>query len=131
MCLYNGKTKRGRPLKHTIYGLSSSTLRVHKNRQKKVLSKLLHASTEHFFCNALPEATPTVKMGRPLLPIEELTRRGAQTRRCRARRSVKMILLGLAAQHIEATYCIRPLACSSCEQAGGRFRVSQPLGAPA
>ena len=27
--------------------------------------------------------------------------------------------------------CIRRLACSSCEQAGGRFRVSQPLGAPA
>ena len=98
------KKKRGRPFKHTTQGLSPFTLRVRKHRQKKTLVELLRTSTTDFFCNTLPEATPTVKLGRPLLPIEKLTRRGAQTRRYRARRCVNMILLGLAAKHIGVTY---------------------------
>ena len=96
------KKKRGRPPKANLADLSPSGLRSRKHRAKSSFLDLLRAPTADFFRAALPplpETTPTKKMGRPLKPFEELSKRGAQNRRARARSNLATAL----AVHIETT----------------------------
>ena len=79
--------------------------RSRKHRASKALQEMLRVPTSSFFCNApLPAAlclSPPYKRGRPLLPSESLTPRGAETRRYRARRCVRLLILYLAAEHVD------------------------------
>ena len=103
--LRKGKQKRGRPRKENTALLTPSGKRARKHRAKKALQEMLRVPTSSFFCNApLPAAlclSPPYKRGRPLLPSESLTPRGAETRRYRARRCVRLLILYLAAEHVE------------------------------
>jgi hypothetical protein len=101
-----GKTKRGRPRKEDTALLAPSTERMRKHRRKKAIQEMLQAPMRSVFCDAcLPAAlcpSPPCKRGRPLLPSESLTPRGAETRRYRARRCINLFIISLAAAQMDA-----------------------------
>ena len=100
------KKKRGRPPKANLADLSPSGLRSRKHRAKYSFLDLLRAPTADFFRDALPplpETPPAKKKGRPLLPFEKLSKRGARARRSRARSNLATALLACAAVDIETT----------------------------
>ena len=94
--------RRGRPRKDATAQLSPSTLRMRKFRAKRALLKMTRGPGASTICDApLPAAltpsAPTRKVGRPPSPSHLLTARSLETRRYRARKKCKLLLLALAA----------------------------------
>ena len=97
---------RGRPRKDGTALLAPSTLRTRKFRAKRALVDLARSSRASLFCDSpLPAAlmpfAPRRIGGRPPKPSHLLTARGAETRRYRARKSCRVLLLSLAAEVVD------------------------------